>query len=673
MTEETEPKDNLPEGEERKKAKAEPWELSDEELLEEAMTNFALCEEADQENREAALNDLKFWRLGEQWPDWAKTSREDDNRPCLTINKGPAILRQVVNDARQNKPSIKVHPVDSAADVVTAEVVNDVIRGIEYASNADVAYDTAIEYAASCGMGYIRVLVDYAFDDAFDLDIIIASVANVFSVYGDPYSQNPDGSDWNMAFVTELLKEEDFEAKYPDAEKVDWKADRDEKSKRWFDGEQVRVAEYWRRYEVERTIYLLNNGLILSEKDYLERSTVLTAGGIKVAKRRKAKSHKVMQFILTADEVLERNEWQGRFIPIIPVFGEEINVEGKRIRKSLLRDATDAQMMFNMWRSSSAEMVALAPKAPFVGPKGAFKTDAAKWTTANTKSHPYLEYDGNVPPQRQPFAGVPAGIMQEAMLAADDIKAITGMYDASLGARSNETSGRAIMARQREGDVSTFHIIDNGNRAIKQCGRVVLDLIPHVINGPRVMRARGEDGKERSVPVNQEYQAGQDEAGKAIMALHDLTSGKYDLTVSAGPSFTTRRQEVAAEMTEMMRSFPQSVPIVGPRVMKLMDLPEADKMADELKALAGGGDKGPAQPTPEQQLKNKELDFKNKELDFKNKKLDADAATSAAEHQQKMAEINLQTVQANLEMLRERNKAVGALPMLPNIPTAPTA
>jgi len=212
-------------------------------------------------------------------------------------------------------------------------------------------------------------------------------------------------------------------------------------------------------------------------------------------------SHKVTQRLLTGAEVLETNDWAGRYIPLVPVYGEEVNVEGKRYLRSLIRDAKDPQRMFNYWRTTTTELVALSPKAPFIGPKGAFQTDQAKWETANTDTHAYIEYDGNVPPQRQAFAGVPAGALQEALNASDDMKAIIGMYDASLGARSNETSGRAILARQREGDVSTFHFIDNLSRAIEHAGRILIDLIPKVYTGERIVRVLGQDGAAASVQL----------------------------------------------------------------------------------------------------------------------------------------------------------------------------
>jgi hypothetical protein len=317
---------------------------------------------------------------------------------------------------------------------------------------------------------------------------------------------------------------------------------------------------------------------------------------------RRVKSHKVTQHFMSGAEILESKDWPGRYIPIVPVYGDEFDVQGKRYFRSLIHNAKDAQRTFNYWRTTGAELIALAPKVPFIGPKGAFDSDITRWQTANTQSHSFLEYDpvpaaGNVPPQRQPLdTGPAAGALQEALNASDDIKAIVGMYDASLGARSNETSGKAIMARQREGDISTFHFIDNMARAIRHTGRILIDLIPHVYDTERIVRVIGEDGKQEAKQINAPYQVqdpktGQpvvDETGKAIEALHDLTAGKYDLTVTTGPSFTTRREEAAASMTEALRAYPQGAPVIVPELAKNLDWPGADDIAEKLEKMNSG-------------------------------------------------------------------------------------
>jgi hypothetical protein len=294
-------------------------------------------------------------------------------------------------------------------------------------------------------------------------------------------------------------------------------------------------------------------------------------------------SHKVVQRILSGAEVLETVDWAGRFIPIVPVYGEELMVDGRRRLRSLVRDAKDPQRMFNYWRTASTELVALAPKAPFIGRRGAFETDAAKWATANVQTHAYIEYDGPEPPMRQGFAGPPAGALQEALNASDDMKSIMGLFDASLGARSNETSGRAIMARQREGDTSTFHYIDNLSRAIRHAGRILLDLIPKVYGTARVVRVLGADGAAQSVAVAPGAKGG--ETLKAVGRIYDLSAGRYDLVVRSGPSFTSRREEAATQMIELIRAYPAAAPLLGDLLARNLDWPGADEIAGRLAAL----------------------------------------------------------------------------------------
>jgi hypothetical protein len=572
--------------------------MADKDTLKDALEAFKLAVEAEKENRDAALSDLKFARLAEQWPENVRQQREQEGRPCLTINKLPAFIRQVINDARQNKPSIKTHPADSFADPDTSEIINGLIRNIEYTSDADVAYDTALESAVTSGFGYWRVNIDYAHDDSFDKDICIDAIPNQFSVYGDAHSTKCDSSDWNRAFVIDQMPKAEFERKYKGAEKSKpWFDEYENLSAPWLENEVIQVAEYWTREEVPRVILQLSDGTVIDEERYEANQEIFDQAGLTVADTRTTRGYKVTQHIITGAEILETNDWAGKYIPIVPVYGEEVNVEGKRVLRSLVRDAKDPQRMFNFWRTASTELVALAPKAPFIGPKGAFNTDAAKWASANTKSHPYIEYDGPIAPQRQPFDGVPAGALQEALNASDDMKAIIGIYDAGLGSRSNETSGKAIMARQRESDTSTFHFIDNLNRSIRHTGRILIDLIPHVYTGERVIRVLGgDDGKEpKNVTIGDASQQ-----MEGVERIYDLSAGKYDLTVDTGPSFTTRREEAANQMIELLRAFPQAAPFIGDMLAKNLDWPGADEISKRLKIMLPPQLQNEDGPTPKE-------------------------------------------------------------------------
>jgi hypothetical protein len=558
--------------------------------LHDARERFRECTDAWSKVRDEALADLKFSRLGDQWPEDILKSRNRENRPCLTINKLPAFIRQVVNDARQNKPTIRVRPVDDVADVRTAEIINGLIRHIEATSDADVAYDTAIESAVSAGMGFFRVDIDYAHDDTFETDIFIRRINNPFTVYFDPRTEAADSSDWRFAFLVEKMARRDFERTYPGAHAGEFTDD--DKDDPWYTEDTVRLAEYWDRYEAAREVALLTTGDVVDVKIFEKRRDSYLAAGVEVKTTRTIKSWKVKHTLMTGAEKLEETEWAGAYIPIIPVFGEEVNVEGKRYFRSLIRDAKDAQIMYNYWRTSATELVAMAPKAPWVGEEGAF-VDPDKWAAANMETFAYLEYKaGTLKPERQAFDASPVGSMQQALSASDDMKAVIGIYDASLGQRSNETSGRAIMARQREGDTNTYHFIDNLTRAIRHAGRVTLDLIPHVYNQARIIRVLGEDGEGQPVSLMQETQ----QPDGTLLEAYDLTGGKYDLIVTAGPSFTSRREEAAQQMMEMGRAVPAFFEVAGDLLAKNLDWPGADELAERLKAinpLAGGQQEGP--------------------------------------------------------------------------------
>jgi hypothetical protein len=633
--------------------------------LKDDLEAFKLAEDAEKDQRTAMLELLKFVKLGQQWPDAVRKKRELEGRPCLTVNRLPAFGKQVINDARQNRPAIKCHPVGDGADKEMAEILNGLIRNIEYTSNAEVAYDTALDFAVNCGIGYATVNIDYADADTFDKDLRIERVSNIFSVYGDPTSKAADSSDWNRAYITDKLTEKQFKKRFPKADKVNFEAD-DDRDEAWFEEERIRIAECWTREKKKTKLIKLSDGAVMLEPEYLKLKDFLDAQGITATSDgRDTEIYVVKQRIITGAEILEENDWPGKYIPIIPCYGDEVMVENKRTFNGLFNFAMDSQRNYNYWRTATTELVALAPKTPFIGPVGAFEGDPDKWATANTESHPYIGYEGQVAPQRQAFAGPPAGALQEALNASDDLKNIMGLHDASLGKQGNETSGRAILARQREGDTATFNFIDNQSRFIAHTGRILIDLIPKVYDVPRIVRAIKEDGSNYSVPVNQkvqqlppqatedgqppdpaappQYQPVDQEQQQEISGLikvFDLTAGKYDVTVESGPSFNTRRQEASAQMGEFIRSMPNVPPKAIGILVKNMDWPGADDFA---KAIAGEKDPQLMQAEQainqlkqqlgqmQQQLQDKQMEMQLKQAELQIKGMEAQTKAQQAQ------------------------------------------
>ena len=545
--------------------------------LKEEIDEFGTYDDHWKDTRNVMLEGLKFARLGEQWDEKVKNDRMREGRPVLTINKLPAFARQVVNEARLNKPSIKIHPADDKADVKTAEVMNGLIRNIEYTSNAEVAYDTGLEYAVYCGMGFFRIDVEYSAFNSFEQELTIERITNPLSVYPDIDSTAADASDWNRAWVTEMQSRDSFELDYPDADPVSFAGDFDAN---WVTKDEVRVAERWVKNQEDEDLLMLNDGNVVLQSEFEPHKEMLEAMGVGVVNSRVTQVAKITKYLMSGAEILDTVEYPGRYIPIVPVYGEEFTVEGRRYFTSMFYHAKDSQRMFNYWRTNATEMVALAPKTPYIGPKGAFVTDAKNWATANTDSHPYLEYDGETAPQRQQMAQIPVGALQEASSADQDMKSIIGMFDPSLGDRGQSNiSGKAIHEWKVESDTSNFHFLDNLSRSMRYAGRVLLDLIPHVYNEERIIRIMGADGEPKNVPIGQEYQ----EAGES--RINDFSAGKYDLTVQTGPSFTTRRQEALSTMQSMVAAAPGLMQIVGDLIAKNMDWDGADEIAKRLKAM----------------------------------------------------------------------------------------
>lgn len=562
--------------------------MENDDLIAEAKRIFKLAEEVEHDNRESARDDIEFALLSKQWDDDAIKARRLKGKPMLTINKLPSHIRQVVNDARQNKPSIKINPVDSNSDIDTAEVLTGLIRNIENTSKADLAYDTGIFQSISSGYGYWRVNIDFTYDDTFDKDIIIDRIANQFSVYGDPYSTSADGSDWNHCFVTETITKKEFADKYKGkSDSSNWEVSDgyDKLEGPWVEEDGVMIAEYWCREVMDREICLLSNGDVVDEDVYQDNADAFMLVGIQKVDQRTTKSYKVIQYIMSGAEILEENEWPGKYIPIVPCYGEEIFCDGERTLKSLIRDSKDAQRQFNFWRTKSTEHAAKSTNAPWIGKVGTFSTEAHKWAQANNEDFAYIQYDKD-PPVQTPPPMANAAALQEAMNSADDIQSTMGMFNPSLGAVSNEISGKAIIARQRESDTGSFHFVDNLSRAIRHTGCIIVDLIPHIYSGERVIRVLGEDKKEsKSVMVAQGGGEQIDSETGEITRIYDLTTGKYDVVVSSGTSYATQRQEAAAQMIEMMRVNPQAGQIMMDLLAKNLDWPGADEISERFKSM----------------------------------------------------------------------------------------
>lgn len=571
----------------------EPEKRDDSDFLEEVRDFLEHRIGVESDNRAAALDDLLFL-AGEHWDPEDVANREADGRPCLTINTLPSILHQVTNDQRQNSPGIKVHPVDDFADVETAEVEQGLIRHIEYSSNAKVAYDTAGTSAAGIGFGYLRLVTDYCSPASFDQDIKFKRIRNPFTVYFG-HSEELDGSDVKMVVITVKHLRKDFEREYPDSDAAvaynNLPQGIGDNMREWISESEIRIAEVYKIEETADTLCMLEDGSTWFKSDGPPPSPLMIDQKTGKPKERPTTKCKTMWRKITGLEVLEETEIKCKWIPVFPVYGDEIDIEGKVIRSGLIRNAKDPARTYNFWLTSATEEVAMRPKTPFIGALGQFESDPA-WGTANRRSHAFLEYDpvavGGAlapPPQRSPMADVPAGSLQLMMHAKDNIKATTGLFDPSLGAQGSATSGRQEIAQQRQGDLGSFHYSDNLHITVRHVGRCLVDMIPHYYDTARAIRILGEDNTAKHVKINQPLQGGpvtDPETGIIRKALNDLTVGKYDITISSGPTYDTLRQEALASMVEVAGKWPKLMDLAGDKVVRAMDWPGSEDIADRI-------------------------------------------------------------------------------------------
>ena len=548
--------------------------------MELALDRFQYTSKAEFNNRVAMKGDLEFF-AGSQWDDNIRNTRKTEQRPCLSVNQLPQFTRQVTNGLRQNMPQIHCIPVNDSDEEV-ADILEGMMRHIQEASHASIAYSTANQSQVVTGQGFFRLVTEYVNDKSFDQEIRIKRIKNSLSVYVDPLSVEPDYSDAAFMFITEDITQEEFKKRYPDKQPVTNNAltGKGDRVKEWLTDEKgvMRIAEYFSVEESDAgMMYQLANGKIVKK----------LREGQKAVKERPVKERVVKWRMISAVEVLEEKKWDGKYIPIIPVIGEDLDVDGSRIVKGMVRDAQDPQRMYNYWVSAQTEMIALAPKAPYIVEYTQVEDFKSIWAAANTQNWAYLPYKAASangtplpPPQRQ-TAEPPVQAMTQAMSQCSaDLRAVTGIYNTSLGAQSNEVSGKAINARKLQGDTANYHFIDNFANAINYLGLQLLDLIPKIYDTQRVVRILGFDGTAKYKTIN--GPSGEKDAN-GVEKIYDVTTGEYDVCVEVGPSYKTKRQEDADNMSNLLKTNPQLWATIGDLAVKAMDWPDAQQIGDRLK------------------------------------------------------------------------------------------
>jgi len=547
-------------------------ETEEQKILMEVRDRLKKAMDEDYENRKLALEDLEFIGIeGAQWPAAIRAEREADGRPCITTNKMPTFIDQVVGDQRMNRPSIKVIPVDDKADIGIAEILGGWIKHVQQVSKADIAIDHGFEHAVACGYGALRVVTEFVSDDSFDQDARIKKIDNALAICWGKHSEY-DCSDAQYCIIITDMDREEFRETYG-IEAMPFNTADSQYVEGWCSANTVRLAEYFVKEPVTKTIYQLDDGSIVEN---LEPGTV-------EAKKRKVNGYKIKWYLLSGNKVLDEKDWVGKkYIPIIPIWGKELNVGGKRKVRGLIRNAKDPQRMYNYWNSCDTETVALAPKTPYLATPKQVAGHEAQWKEAHRKNFPYLlvNTDANAPgwPHREAPPQVSSAMVEKIQGADQEIRDTMGLQKASLGMQSNERSGVAIQERKKEGDVGTFAFIDNLARSIEHLGRVLVDVAPGVLDTERIVRLGLEGGLQKFEAVNLE-------TGPEGPIVNDLSIGTYDVVVTVGPSFTTQRTEARQSMAEFIQYYPEAAPLIGDLYAKSMDWPGATEMAKRLEFL----------------------------------------------------------------------------------------
>jgi hypothetical protein len=562
----------------RKTEKAAEEKNPKRDLLARIHDRYKRMYEADQENRQLALADLKFLHVpGEQWDAKVKQERGAD-RPCMEFNKLRVTMKRIVNDMRANRPQGKVRAVEDG-DKDTADVMEGLIRNIWNVSDGDSIIDYAAEYQVGSGMGAWRVNTKYSTDTVFDQDIVIEAIKNPFTLYADPAAADMlkrDAEDW---ILTEMVSNAAYDRRWPKAERSSFEGmDFDEEL--WAEDEMVRICEYWYKEPATKTLAMLKDGKTVDKAKW--------DGVTPILKERTIKCHKIMMCIASGDAILEGpTEWAGYEFPFIQVYGDWLVIDGEVYWYGITRHSKGAQISYNYTRTAITETIALAPQSKFWATPEQAKGHTGKWAEAHAKLFPFLLYNadpktGGAPPARMGGPDVPIALIQESQISSDEIKSTSGIFDNSLGQQGNETSGRAIAQRQRQGEIATFNYPDNMAKGIRRTHEILIDLIPKIYDTARSVRILGVDGAEKYEKINTPVQ---DPRTGEMVVQNDLARGKYDVTVTVGPSFSTQRQEATELYTTLGQAVPQLWAVAGDLIMKSMDLPYSDKMAERMKAL----------------------------------------------------------------------------------------
>jgi len=581
---------------------------TDEEIFLECAERLRIAEEAESVNRLLAIEDLEF-ADGQQWPDDLYNMRKVQRRPALTINHTGTLVRRVVNNMKEQRPRIKVHPVGDGVQIEDARVANGLIRHVETRSTASVAYDIGGESAVRIGWGYARILGEYIDEMSFEQELCIKPVRNTLTGYIDPAAQMPDGSDMEWFIFSDSMSRQEFKRRYPNEDLADWKMGAAGDSHRyWLTKTRIRIAEYYRIKKTKDTLLKLTDGRTILKSAYRKQEQAFTLAGLGIVQERPTERRQVQWFRVNGVTVVDRRDLPGRYIPVVRFEGNVLDLNGDVRRKGMIRDLKDPARMFNYWETAKTEKLALSSKAPWVAAEG--QVDGhPEWDDANQKPYSMLKYkivigpDGvtplNIPPpQRQPAVEVEAGFAEASQSAGRNLMMVAGMpHEPGQDTPGTVVSGVALRRRQALSDVSHLQYYDNQTLAIAQVGRILLDLFPHYYSEERMQRIIGDDGVPEMVKLNQKT-----ESQGVIQIKNNMGVGRYDVVMDTGPGYETKRIEAAENFLDLLKT-PMGEPVVkvaSDVVMRNFDFPGAQDVADRLMPATPEGMKKAMEGLPKQ-------------------------------------------------------------------------
>ena len=603
-------------------------------FLEKRRAEFERDLEADRDNRREAYDDLRFVAdPATQWDSRDRQTRESDHRPCPSLNRLVPFLKQVTATIRTNKPEINLKPVETE-DRTQAECFEGIINHIERNSNAARQYAAWADDGVSCGVGHLRgSIVESEINPEF-LDAELERIEDPLSVIWDSSSVKSNRSDARRCWVIDYMPDEEIEDMYPDAV-GEWPDE--EESTAWTDwhdseAEETRVCEY---YCIKQETVSRFMDLATGEKITIKGEEPAPEGLIPLSQT----TEKVCRvWLLTGGKILEGGvEGQivpGGRIPIFPYIPNEKRIGRRRVRKGIIRDAKDSVRMINWAMALMIEAMAATPKPKWTGPSKAFEGFEDEWANASLSNKAYLPYNDKAaaPPtynQPPPFN---VGLVNAMQVFDENIKQVTGIYDASLGARSNETSGRAIRAREEQGDMATFDYIDEFNHSLKEVGRWLVRVIPEIYTQERFVRILGKDSQEKVIQIN-----GFDPVKGPI---NPIERTHFDIAVKVGPGFATQREEAAETMKMAIQSAPQLAPILMDLMISNEDWPGSEKAAKRLAEMlppnikAMEKEEAGEPPNPqEQQMQAMQMQMQQRAMNADLQLKEAQAAKAMAEAQ----------------------------------------